>query len=122
MSYVTYACGTIDLGNTTKLSKMEIRKYLEEIYNMQQLTDIFTEEQITIDDEWDEFNRSDKFLTVMHKIAQVVHKDTNALIMCTGEREGDIWGIILKNNKIYTQRYELKPAGDAQEYDKVKKR
>ena len=122
MKYVTYACGVIDLSDVTKLNKMEIRRNLEDIYNMQQLGEIFSEEQITIDDEWDEFNQSEKFLVVMHKISKLLDKSTSAMIMCNGEREGDIWGIIVKNNKIYTQRFELKPEGDIEEYEKVMKR
>ena len=50
MKYVTYACGIIDLTDVTNLNKLEIRRHLEDIYNMQQLGDIFSEEEITIDD------------------------------------------------------------------------
>ncbi len=120
MKYVTCVCGNIDISNVTKSNKMEIRRYLEELYNSNHLTDVFSDDQITINEEWDEFKQNEKFMAAMYKIAPHIHKDTSSLILCNGEREGDIWGIILKNNKLYTQRYELKPEGESQEYEKIK--
>lgn len=120
MKYTTYVCGNIDLGGLPKVHKMQIRSYLEELYSMQQMTDIYTEEEITIDDEWEDFETSEKFLITIYKIAKYLDKETNSLIMCNGEREGDMWAIIIKANRVYTQRYELKADGDMEEYEKVR--
>ncbi len=120
MSYLTYVCGKIDIGDLPKLNKMQIRTFLEELYTMQEMGDIFSDYEVTIDDEWDAFEDSEKFLIVMHKIAKQLKPETKSLIMCNGEREGDIWAISIMNNKVYTQRYELKPEGDLQEYEKVR--
>lgn len=120
MKYVTYVSGQVDLSGTPKLNKLQIRNYLEEIYTVSELGNIFSEDEISIDEEWDSFEQSEKFLIVMWKISKQLPKDNGALVMCTGEREGDIWGIIIKDNRLYTQRYELKPEGDAQEYEKVR--
>lgn len=120
MKYVTNVCGDIDISDLPKPQKLEVRRLLEEFYTVQEMADVFSDDKVTINDEWDEFNKSDKFLMSLHKIAKVLSKDTETLIMCNGERDGDIWGIIVKNNKVYTQRYELKPEGDTQEYEKVR--
>lgn len=120
MSYTTYVCGEIDISDLSKPSKLEVRRYLEEFYTVQEMADVFSDDQITIEEEWKEFNKSDKFLMSLHKIAKVLGKETTSLIMCNGDREDDIWAIIVKNNKVYTQRYELKPEGDTQEYEKVR--
>jgi|APLak6261663012_1056037.scaffolds.fasta_scaffold28400_2 hypothetical protein len=120
MKYITYVCGDVDISGLAKPQKLEIRRLLEEFYTVQEMADVFSEDKITIVDEWDEFNKSDKFLLCMSKVTKLLPKESEYLIMCNGEREGDIWGIILKNNKVYSQRYELKPEGDAQEYEKVR--
>ena len=59
---------------------------------------------------------NEKHISNYIKIAKYLDKDTSALIMCNGEREADIWGIIVKNNRVYSQRFELKPEGEAKEY------
>lgn len=120
MKYITYVCGDIDISGLSKPQKLEIRRILEEFYTVQEMADVFSEDKVTVNDEWDEFNKSDKFLSCMFKLTKLLGKEDESLIMCNGEREGDIWGIILKNNKVYTQRYELKPEGDTQEYEKVR--
>ena len=120
MSYTTYVCGEIDISDIQKMPKLEIRRYLEEFYTIQEMADVLSDEKITIQEEWQEFNKSDKFLVVLHKIAKLLGKETTSLIMCNGDRDDDRWGIIVKNNKVYTQRYELKPEGDTQEYEKVR--
>lgn len=120
MKYITYVCGDIDISGLAKPQKLEIRRILEEFYTVQEMADVFSDDQVNVNDEWDEFNKSDKFLSCMYKLTKLLGKESESLIMCNGEREGDIWGIILKNNKVYTQRYELKPEGDTQEYEKVR--
>ncbi|MFN8577342.1 MAG: hypothetical protein U0354_10835 [Candidatus Sericytochromatia bacterium] len=120
MKYITNVCGDIDISGLAKPQKLEIRRLLEEFYTVQEMGDVFSDEKVTINDEWSEFNESDKFLSCMFKVTKLLPKETEYLIMCNGERDGDIWGIILKNNKVYTQRYELKPEGDTQEYEKVR--
>jgi hypothetical protein len=120
MKYTTYVCGNIDISGLPRVNKMQIRNYLEEIYSMQQLADIYSEEEITINDEWEDFDTSEKFLIAIFKISRFLDKDTKALIMCNGERDGDMWAIIIKANKVFTQRFELKPEGEMEEYEKVK--
>lgn len=116
MKYKTYVCGTIDISGLPKLNKMEIRNHLESVYSIQDMTNIFSEDQVVIDDEWESYEETEKFMIALYKIAKHLDKDTSALIMCNGEREEDIWGIIVKNNRVYSQRFELKPEGEAKEY------
>lgn len=120
MRYVTYVSGSIDIRDLPKVNKMQIRSYLEEIYTMQEMGDVFSEDEITIEDELVTFEDSEKFILAIYKISRQLRTETKSIIMCTGEREGDIWAIIIKNNKVYTQRYELKPDGEMKEYEKVK--
>jgi hypothetical protein len=120
MKYTTYVCGKIDISGLPKVNKMQIRSYLEEIYPVTRINEVYSEEEVTIDDEWEDFETSEKFLVNMFKISRQIDKDTNAIIMCNGEREGDIWAIILKSNRIFTQRFELKPEGEMEEYEKVR--
>lgn len=116
MKYKTYVCGTIDISGLPKLNKMEIRNYLESIYTIQDMVNIFSEDEVVIDDEWESYEETEKFMITMYKVSKLLNKDTSSLIMCNGDREGDIWGIIIKNNKLYSQRFELKPEGEAKEY------
>lgn len=120
MGYVTYVVGKIDLTNLPKLNKMQIRGYLEDLYTIPEMGDIYSDDEINIDEEWDSFEKSEKFLITMWKISKQVSKETNSVIMCSGERDGDLWGIIIKDNHLYTQRYELKPEGDMKEYEKIR--
>lgn len=120
MKYTTYVCGRIEIEGLPKVNKMQIRSYLEEIYSMQQMAEIYSEEEIIIDDEWDDFDNSEKFLIAIYKIAKHLNRETKALIMCTGERDGDMWAIIIKANRVYTQRYELRAEGEMEEYEKVR--
>ncbi len=120
MSYTTHVCGEIYITDLQKMQKLEIRRYLEEFYTVQEMADVLSDEKITIQEDWNEFNKSDKFLSTLVKITPLLGKETTSLIMCNGDRDDDIWGIIVKNNKVYTQRYELKPEGETQEYEKVR--
>ncbi|MEK7433475.1 MAG: hypothetical protein AABZ74_10110 [Cyanobacteriota bacterium] len=120
MKYITTITGKIDITGVPKLNKLQIRNYLEEIYPVSEIGSIFSDDELNFDEEWDSFDRSEKFLIIMWKISKQVLKETRGLIMCSGEREGDIWGIIIKDNRLFTQRYELKAEGDAQEYEKVR--
>jgi hypothetical protein len=120
MKYKTYVSGTIDLTGLPKVNKMEIRNHLESIYTIQEMADIFSENTITIEDEWESFEDTENFMICMFKICPHLKKETSALIMCNGERDGDIWAVIIKANRLYSQRYELKPDGDPKEYEKVK--
>lgn len=120
MKYITYVVGKIDLTGLPKLNKMQIRSYLEELYTIPEMGDIYSDDEVNIDEEWDSFEKSEKFLITMWKIAKHVSRENNAVIMCSGEREGDFWGIIIKENRLYTQRYDLKPEGDMQEYEKIR--
>jgi hypothetical protein len=116
MKYTTYVTGTIDISNVSSSVKLQIKQILSEIYNQKDLESIYSEDIIEINDEWTEFNQSEKFLIIMYKIAKLLNNKTKSLIICNGEKENDIWGIIIENNKVFTQKFELVPVGDIKEY------
>ncbi|GIW21811.1 MAG: hypothetical protein KatS3mg068_0818 [Candidatus Sericytochromatia bacterium] len=59
---------------------------------------------------------TNRFLTFLSKLVTLFNKDTVARLLCEGETHNDYWGIIIKNNKLYIQRYSLKPVGDKKEF------
>lgn len=116
MKYTTYVTGIIDISNVSPLNKTQIKQILSEIYNQKDLESIYSDNLIDINDEWTEFNESEKFLVIMYKISKLLSNETKSLILCNGERENDIWGIVIQNNKVFTQKFQLSPVGDAKEY------
>ncbi|MFN8673627.1 MAG: hypothetical protein U0457_16285 [Candidatus Sericytochromatia bacterium] len=120
MKYITYVSGSVDLHGVPKPNIEQIKKHLEEIYPMSEVGEIFSDTSLDFDEEWEGFERSEVFLVTMWKIAKLLHKDTSSIIMCSGEKDDDFWGIIIKDNRLFTQRYELKAEGSPQEYEKVR--
>jgi len=116
MKYTTYVTGTINISNVSPLNKAQIKQILSEIYSQKELENIYSDDLIDINTEWTEFNDSEKFLITMYKISKLLPSDTKSLIICNGEREYDIWGVIIQNNKVFTQKFDLVPIGQAKEY------
>jgi len=122
MKYTTYASGLIDISDLPMINKIQIKSYLEEFYGKQEASNFYDESNVIIYDEWESFEEGQEFLFMIYKISKQIRKDVKSLIICNGERDGDIWGVIIKDNRMFTQRFELKPDGNMEEYDKVGKK
>lgn len=120
MKYTTYVTGTINISNVSPFNKIQIKQILSEIYSQKEIENMYSDDLIDINVEWNEFNDSEKFLIIMYKISKLLPSDTKALIICNGEREYDIWGIIIQNNKVFTQKFDLVPIEELKEYKSKK--
>jgi predicted nucleotidyltransferase len=113
----TFISGEIDIYNISSDKKIQIKKMLENFYGSSDaISEIYNEEFLSFEEEWDSHEETNRFLSFLSKLATIFNKDTVARLLCEGETHNDYWGIIIKNNKLYIQRYVLKPFGDKKEF------
>lgn len=113
----TFISGEIDIYNLPTDKKNQIKKMLEDFYGSSDaIAEIYNEEFLSFEEEWESHEETNRFLTFLSKLVTLFNKDTVARLLCEGETHNDYWGIIIKNNKLYIQRYSLKPVGDKKEF------
>lgn len=113
----TFISGEIDIYNISPDRKNQIKKMLEGFYGSPEaISEIYNDEFLSFEEEWDDHDETNRFLSFLSKLITLFNKDTIARLLCEGDTHNDYWGIIIKNNKLYIQRYALKPMGDKKEF------
>lgn len=116
-STTTYISGEIDLAGVLPERRLEIKRILEEFYGSPQLIEeIFHESYLSFEEEWDTHEATDEFVQMLLGILPYLERKTVSRLMCEGETHNDYWSLIIKNGKIYVQRYSLKPIGEKKEF------
>lgn len=116
MSSTTYISGEIDLTNVAPETRINIKRLLESFYGSMEADEIFREDYLCFEDEWNNHEDTDNFMHFLGRIIPLLDKNTVARLMCEGETHKDYWGIIIKKGKLYIQKYKLQPAGEKKEY------
>lgn len=116
MSSTTYISGEIDLSPLPREKRLEIRKTLESFYGTRITEEIYRDNYLVFDEEWDTHEDTDNFMRLLLRIIPLLDKNTIARMSCEGETHQDYWCIIIKKGKLYIQRYILKPVGDKKEF------
>ena len=112
----TYISGEIDLGGVPKERRFEIKRLLETFYGAKMIEEIYREDYLSFEEEWFTHEETDNFMNLLSRIIPYLEKNAVARLMCEGETHRDYWGIIIKNGKLFVQRYILKPAGEKREF------
>lgn len=116
MSVTTYISGEIDLNLVPKEKRLEIKTILESFFGSKYTEEIYREDYLNFEEEWHNHEDTDAFMQLLLKLIPLLDKKSVTRLMCEGETHNDYWGIIIKNSKLYIQKYRLKPASDKREF------
>ena len=112
----TFISGEIDLSGVSNEKRLEIKQILQSFYGTKATEDIFLENYLEFEEEWNSHEDTDNFMQLLLKIIPLLEKNTVVRLNCEGETHQDYWGIIIKKGRLYIQKYRLKPLGDKKEF------
>ncbi|MFN8673628.1 MAG: hypothetical protein U0457_16290 [Candidatus Sericytochromatia bacterium] len=116
MQGVSFISGEIDLSLLSKEKRLEVKRVLESFFGSKYTDEVYREDYLSFEEEWENHEDTDAFMQLLIRVATLLDKKTVSRLMCEGETHKDYWGIIIKNNKLYIQKYVLKPASDKREF------
>ncbi|MEK7433476.1 MAG: hypothetical protein AABZ74_10115 [Cyanobacteriota bacterium] len=112
----TFISGEIDLALVSKEKRLEIKKIVESFFGAKYSLEVYKEDYLVFEEEWENHEDTDAFMQFLLQLIPFLDKKSVARLMCEGETHSDYWSTIIKNGKLYIQKYKLKPASDKREF------
>ena len=97
----TFITGEIDLTTLPSERRNEIKRALESFYGSRRIEEIYQEDFLAFDEEWDSHEDTDNFVQLILKIVPILDKNMVFRLMCEGETHNDYWGMVIKKGKLY---------------------